>query len=84
MWKYSRSQPLGAVLSGFLWLVVCLYSEEKYSVIQILYSLIIHDIQGKYGGNEERKFEKWKIGIGKLEWVWMNIGVYVNMRIYWY
>lgn len=52
--------------------MVYLYSKEKYSVIQILYSLIIQDIHGKYGGNEERMFEKWKmnreIGMGMCEY----------------
>lgn len=55
--------------------MVCLYSEGKYSVIQILYSLIIQDIQGKYGGNKEGKFEKWKmnreIGMGMDVYRWI-------------
>lgn len=52
--------------------MVCLCSKGKYSVIQFLYSLIIQDIQGKYGRNEERKFEKWKMnsenGMGMCEY----------------
>ena len=55
--------------------MVCLYFQEKYSVIQILYSLIIQDIQGKYGENKEGKFEKWKmnreIGMDMDEYRWI-------------
>lgn len=54
---------------------MCLYLEGKYSVIHILYSLIIQDIQGKYGGNKEGKFEKWEmnreIGMDMYEYRWI-------------
>ena len=63
--------------------MVCLYSQEKYSVIQILYSLIIQDIQGKYGGNKEGKFEKWKMNreIGMDMYVYRGICGYKGILV---
>lgn len=63
--------------------MVCLYSKEKYSVIQILYSLIIQDIQGKYGGNEEGMFEKWKMNreIGMCMYEYRCICEYENILV---
>lgn len=83
MWQYSHSQPLDAVLRGFCcgWYV---YIHKKSIPLYRSYTVWLYRVYRVNMGEvkkESLKSGKW---IGKLEWICMNIDVYVNMGIYWY